>query len=133
TSFSIDYCFCFGDHILKGDLIKRYENRIINFHPSILPNYRGRKAIDMALSDGAFVLGNTAHFINSKVDDGPIILQSVVHTNVLLDGDYDKVLDLQLPMLFQIYKWLCQHRIVIDENNKVRIIDADYSDASFYP
>src|SRR5688572_21847451 len=34
---AIEICFCFGDHLLKGELLERYAHRIINFHPSLLP------------------------------------------------------------------------------------------------
>lgn len=74
----IDYLFCFGSKILKGDLIEKYKNRIINFHPSLLPAFPGRKSIDQALDSSVQILGNTAHFIDKGVDTGPIIMQSVV-------------------------------------------------------
>ena len=52
----IDYCFSFGHHILKGELINIYKNKIINFHPSILPLYPGVKAIDQSILDNKSIL-----------------------------------------------------------------------------
>src|SRR3989339_91573 len=46
--YNIDYCFCFGRKILTEYLLKKYKNKIINFHPSILPMFPGEKSIDKA-------------------------------------------------------------------------------------
>lgn len=122
----IDYCFCFGHHILKGEIINVYKNKIINFHPSILPLYPGVKAIDQAISDNKSILvGNTAHFIDKGIDTGPIIMQSVAPRNLFETQGYDGIIDLQLPMLEFIYKKLCENKIII-KNNKVTIEDLQY-------
>lgn len=128
----IDYCFSFGAHILKGELLYTYENRIINFHPSILPSYPGIKAIDQAIAAKAHLLGNTAHFIDDGVDTGPIIMQSVIPSMAFYEGGYDAVLDIQIEMLYKIYYLLKAGRIhVID--SKVNIDGADYSSYSILP
>ncbi|PWJ95855.1 phosphoribosylglycinamide formyltransferase-1 [Oceanotoga teriensis] len=120
----IDYCFSFGDHILKGKILKEYKNKIINFHPSILPNYPGRNAIDKAINDNASILGNTAHFIDEGIDTGPIILQSVISSEAFYKNGYDFILDLQIEMLFNLDKLLENKKIKV-EGNKVKIINAD--------
>ena len=102
----IDYCFCFGDHILRGDLLAVYAGRIINFHPSLLPSYPGRHAIDRAVAAGEQLLGNTAHIVTDCVDAGPIILQHTVALSAFEHGGYDAVLDMQIPMLYQIFDLL---------------------------
>ena len=126
----IDYCFCFGSIILKGDLLSVYKNKIINFHPSVLPMFPGVKSIDQALDKNAPILGNTAHFIDEGTDTGPIIMQSIVHNKNYTN--YEGILDLQIPMLEQIYHWIIDKRLsVID--NKVMIKGADYKQIIFYP
>ncbi len=129
---NIDYVFCFGDHILKEPLISEYENRIINFHPSILPMFPGRKALDAAMSDKSFLVGNTAHFIDAGIDTGPIIMQSISHSSALAEGNYDSVLDLQITMLISIYKWLRHGEISVD-NCRVKIAGATYDNTFFLP
>jgi phosphoribosylglycinamide formyltransferase-1 len=114
----VDYLFCFGDRILKPNLIDSYKNKIINFHPSILPAFPGIKAIDQALDSTVQILGNTAHFVDYDIDTGPIIMQSVLSR--LSFNDYEDVLKLQLPMLERIWKLLEFNRIKV-ENNKVLI------------
>ena len=83
-------------------------NRIINFHPSLLPSFPGVKAVDQALAYGTLVLGNTTHFIDEGVDTGPIIMQSIL-PRAAFDA-YDSVLDLQVPMLTQVIRWLEEDR-----------------------
>lgn len=130
--YKIEYCFSFGKRILMGELLEKYKNRIINFHPSILPSYPGLNAIDKAVAHKARYIGNTAHFIDESVDGGPIILQSITMTkNFLLNG-YDAVLDEQIALLEKIDELLFQNRIhVVD--GKVEIDDVDYNTFHIYP
>lgn len=94
---NVDYLFCFGDKILKEELIRVYNYKIINFHPSILPSFPGLYAIDQALKSSIQLLENTAHFIDNGIDSGLIILQSVISKSSF--ENYDSVLNLQIPML----------------------------------
>lgn len=130
TRYKIDYVFCFGNRILIGNLLSEYKNRIINFHPSILPMYPGQNSIDEALKKQSFLLGNTAHFIDEGIDTGPIIMQNILSATVF--KDYDNVLDEQIKMLNQIYVWLKEDRIEVNDS-KVEILDADYSNSFFIP
>lgn len=126
--YRTDYLFCFGDKILKSELVTQYKNKIINFHPAILPAFKGLNAIDQALNSSVQLLGNTAHFIDEKIDNGPIILQSVISRSNY--KDYYSVLDLQIPMLEKIWNWL-ENNLIEVENNKV-IIKAQINNQSFF-
>lgn len=128
-----DYCFCFGRHILKGDLLKKYALRIINFHPSILPQFRGVKAIDQALKAGVSVLGNTAHFIDENVDTGPIIAQNVMSKKRFDKYGYDGILDSQFELFQLVYKLLNQNRIRVNDEGIVEIEDASYDEIMYIP
>lgn len=130
--YEIDYCFCFGSHILEGDLLKEYSNKIINFHPSLLPAFPGRKAIDQAIEANVKILGNTAHFIDSGVDTGPIIMQSVMSSKIFELEGYDGILDKQIPMLYSIFNALKNNNIEI-QGNKVNILDRKYNQVSYFP
>ena len=137
TENEIDYCFSFGKYIIAGDVISKYCNRIINFHPSILPMYPGVNSIDQAINDNHSVLltGNTAHFIDAGTDTGPIIMQYVVPLQTFLDsqGNYNVVLDSQLKMLHTLFKILEQNRISVDEGERVHIAGADYDKGYIFP
>lgn len=62
--------------ILSGRFVKRFEKRIMNIHPSLLPAYRGLDTHRRVLEAGDAVHGATVHFVTSELDDGPIIMQS---------------------------------------------------------
>jgi phosphoribosylglycinamide formyltransferase-1 len=133
--YRIDYMFSFGSHILCGDLLNEYENKLINFHPSILPMFPGRNAIDQACSkDSTFLLGNTAHFIDKGVDTGPIIMQSIVPIKFYYDQncDYDSILDLQIQMMNKIIKAIENDALIV-EGSKVNILGADYTNYTIFP
>ena len=124
--------FIWGGKILVGNLLIEYANKLVNFHPSLLPAHKGgTRAIDEAISEHTFLLGNTAHFIDEGVDTGAVIMQSIF-PSALFSGNYDAVLDQQLPMVHQIIEWFESNRIaVIDQ--KVVIKNANYEVSEFVP
>jgi phosphoribosylglycinamide formyltransferase 1 len=64
--------------LLSPELVSRFENRIINVHPALLPSFPGLDAIGRALEHGVTVTGVTVHFVDEGVDSGPILLQRAV-------------------------------------------------------
>ena len=64
--------------ILSPEFIKKFKNRILNIHPSILPAFPGLDAQRQALESGASHSGCTVHFVDEGVDTGPIIVQEIV-------------------------------------------------------
>ena len=80
--------------ILSESFTKRYENRIINVHPSLIPSFCGQgmyglRVHEAALSYGVKVTGATVHFVNEIPDGGKIIMQRAVE---ICDGDTAEVL-----------------------------------------
>ena len=131
----IDYMFSFGSHILAGDLLEQYKWRLINFHPALLPMYPGDRAIDQAIAHGnTLLVGNTAHFIDEGIDTGRIIMQSAVPLQVFWDSgsNYDSILDLQINMLEMLISLLEENRVRV-ENDRVRILGADYTKSMIFP
>ncbi len=61
--------------ILSPDVVFRYESRIINVHPSLLPSFPGAEAYLQALEEGVRIAGVTAHYVTTDLDQGPIITQ----------------------------------------------------------
>ena len=87
----IDYIFLAGwKYILFGNILHEYENKIVNIHPSLLPSFKGVKAIDQALNYGVKITGITTHFINEELDGGKIIGQKSVEIH---EYDTFKTLD----------------------------------------
>lgn len=64
--------------ILTPVFVKSFRHKILNIHPAILPAFRGTQAIERAFNYGSKVTGVTVHFVDEKVDHGPIILQEIV-------------------------------------------------------
>jgi len=64
--------------VLKGDLLRAFEGRIVNVHPSLLPSFPGLEAWKQALDQGVKVTGCTVHFVDAGVDSGAIIGQQTV-------------------------------------------------------
>lgn len=64
--------------IVTHELIKAYENKIINIHPALLPSFKGLHAQKQALEYGVKYSGCTVHFVDDGMDSGAIILQKIV-------------------------------------------------------
>ena len=75
--------------IISPEFVKKYKNRIINIHPALLPSFPGLDAQKQAVEYGSKYSGCTVHFVDSGVDTGPIILQSIVK---IRKGDTEKTL-----------------------------------------
>lgn len=61
-------------------LLGSYEGRIINIHPSLLPSFRGARALEQAFEAGVKVFGVTIHYVDSSLDGGKIIDQRAFHS-----------------------------------------------------
>ena len=86
----VDLVFLAGFmRILKGPLLDRFPNKILNVHPSLLPSFKGLEAQRQALEYGVKIAGCTVHFVDKSVDGGPIILQAAVP--VENDDDFDSL------------------------------------------
>lgn len=80
--------------VIPEKMIKQYENKIINIHPSLIPSfcgtgYYGLKVHEAALKRGVKVVGATVHFVDEGTDTGPIILQKAVEVE---QGDTPSIL-----------------------------------------
>jgi phosphoribosylglycinamide formyltransferase-1 len=64
--------------ILTPGFVKRFERRILNVHPSLLPSFTGLHTHRRAIEAGCKVAGATVHFVTAELDHGPIIIQAVV-------------------------------------------------------
>ena len=87
--------------ILSGDFTKRYDHRIINVHPSLIPSFCGEgfyglRVHEAALAKGVKVTGATVHFVNEIPDGGKIIMQKAVSVR---DGDTPETLQKRVMRL----------------------------------
>jgi formyltetrahydrofolate deformylase len=65
--------------ILTADFCQEFSDRIINIHHSFLPGFKGARPYHQAHAKGVKIIGATAHFVTSNLDEGPIIEQDVAH------------------------------------------------------
>lgn len=103
--------------------IKEYKARIVNIHPALLPSFKGTHGIKDALEYGVKVTGPTVHFVDEKLDHGPIILQSAVE--VKDDDTEETLLERVHKEEYKIYpeaiKLFAEGRLKI-EGRRVRIV-----------
>lgn len=69
--------------ILKGEILKVYKDKIINIHPSLIPNFcgkgmYGKRVHEAVINSGVKTTGCTVHFVNEEVDGGAVLLQKTV-------------------------------------------------------
>ena len=67
--------------IVGEELINKFENRLINIHPSLLPSFKGVDAIQQAIDNRVTITGCTVHYVQKEVDSGSIIIQAAVPLN----------------------------------------------------
>ena len=116
--------------ILGSQVIRAFENRIINIHPALIPSfcgegYYGLRVHEEALKKGVKVTGATAHFVNEICDGGPIIIQKAVEVQ---NGDTPEVLQKRVmeqaewKILPKAVALFCEDKIKVI-GNKTEIID----------
>ncbi len=108
--------------ILGPALVARYEGRMLNIHPSLLPSYPGLHTHRRALADGVRIHGCTVHFVTAALDHGPIVAQGAVPVR---DGDDEatlaaRVLAVEHRLLPAAVRAFCEGRLVI-AGSRVRV------------
>lgn len=61
--------------ILSDGFIRHYQNRLINIHPSLLPNYKGLNTHEKAIKNREDVHGASVHYVDIELDSGPVVIQ----------------------------------------------------------
>lgn len=115
--------------ILGHEFVHRYENRIMNVHPSLLPAFAGgmdRNVHQIILDHGVKVTGCTVHFVDEGADTGPIICQEAVKVEEDDDVDSlrDKVQSAEKRLFPEALRLFGQGRLRVD-GRRVRIQGAD--------
>src|SRR3546814_13291979 len=75
--------------LLTADFVRRWHDRLINIHPSLLPAFKGLHTHEQVLAAGVRITGCTVHFVRAEMDSGPIIVQAAVP--VRPDDDADRL------------------------------------------
>lgn len=111
--------------VLGTPFVERFNGRLINIHPSLLPAFPGLHTHQQALALGVQWHGCTVHFVTPVLDHGPIIAQGVVP--VLADDTpealADRLLGLEHKVYGEVVNWLAQGRVTLDAMQRVHVRD----------
>ncbi len=107
--------------ILSQEFCDEFAGRIINIHHSFLPGFKGANPYAQAHARGVKLIGATAHFVTSDLDEGPIIEQNVVR--VEHDDSKAKLVsigqDVESQTLTTAVRWFAEHRVLLDGDRTV--------------
>ncbi len=92
--------------LLRAPFLHRFEERIVNVHPSLLPQFPGTRAIEEALAAGVATTGVTVHLIDDGIDSGPILRQEPVPVEPR-DTLVDRIHATEHRILPEVVKELC--------------------------
>ncbi|AVO51897.1 formyltetrahydrofolate deformylase [Ectopseudomonas mendocina] len=107
--------------ILSDDLCKQLSGRAINIHHSFLPGFKGAKPYHQAFDRGVKLIGATAHYVTSDLDEGPIIEQEVqrVDHNYTPDALVAVGRDTETVALSKAVKYHLEHRVFLNHDKTV--------------
>ena len=107
--------------ILSADFCKALPGRIINIHHSFLPSFKGAKPYWQAHQRGVKLIGATAHYVTTDLDEGPIIEQGVERVDHSMDPDQLAAVgrDVECMALSRAVRWHAEHRILLNGKSTV--------------
>ena len=107
--------------ILSDDLCQKVKGRAINIHHSFLPSFKGAKPYHQAFDRGVKIMGATAHYVTSDLDEGPIIEQDIQRVDHYHNSAEMVRLgsNVETQVLAKAVIWHCQHRILINNQRTV--------------
>ena len=107
--------------ILSKEISDKYSSKIINIHHSFLPSFKGASPYKQAYKRGVKLIGATAHFVTSDLDEGPIIEQDVARvTHVTSSSDMVAAgRDVERIVLFRAVKYFIERRVLLNKNKTI--------------
>ncbi len=119
--------------ILSDRFVHRYQGRLMNIHPSLLPAFPGLGTHARALQEGIKIHGCTVHFVTPQLDHGPIVIQAAIP---VLPGDTEEILATRvLQQEHRIYpqavRWFMEDRIKLSGNH-VEVTNSSVSEITLY-
>ncbi len=107
--------------VLSDQMCRKMSGRIINIHHSFLPSFKGAKPYHQAHARGVKLIGATAHYVTSDLDEGPIIEQDVArveHSRTVEDLTA-MGRDTESQVLARAVKWHSEHRVLLNGHKTV--------------
>ncbi|OCQ54401.1 Phosphoribosylglycinamide formyltransferase [Photorhabdus australis subsp. thailandensis] len=110
-SNDIDYVVVFFSRLLQGNILNNYNNKLINFHPALLPDFPGMNGFERAIRNQKKFIGSTVHFIDEGMDTGKKIIELRYHRkNECKDRLRHIVFSQQVASLNEVLKNLKNNR-----------------------
>tara|TARA_B100001109_G_scaffold47543_1_gene38390 strand:+ start:6993 stop:7640 length:648 start_codon:yes stop_codon:yes gene_type:complete len=119
--------------ILGEKLINKYANKMINLHPSLLPEYPGLNTHEQVLKNSDKKHGISIHFVTPELDAGPLIAQASieVRNDETLDRLIQRIHKIEHYLLPEIVREICSDNIYLDKNKIVKYVYDDYESRFF--
>ncbi len=117
--------------LLTPGFIRRFERRIINVHPALLPSFPGLHAIERALAHGVKATGVTVHFVDEEVDSGPIILQRAIELSYPADIEEveGRIHAVEHELLPEAVRLIARGAVRLDRANPRQVVIEERSNA----
>jgi len=109
--------------ILTPGFVDHYRGRMLNIHPSLLPDLPGLNTHQRALDAGHSEHGASVHFVTEATDGGPVLLQArvAIHKDDSADSLAARVLQQEHRLYPQAIRWFAEGRIFLDENGHIQL------------
>ena len=107
--------------VLSDDLCRTLTGRAINIHHSFLPSFKGARPYHQAHQRGVKLIGATAHYVTSELDEGPIIEQGVERVDHTMPPTALRAIgqDIEAQVLARAVRWHAEHRVLLDGHRTV--------------
>ena len=119
--------------ILSDRFVQRYQDRLMNIHPSLLPAFPGLGTHARALQEGIKIHGCTVHFVTAQLDHGPIVIQAAIP--VAPDDTEEtlaaRVLEQEHRIYPQAVRWFMEDRIRLN-GNQIEVTGTSINGAALY-
>ncbi len=106
--------------ILSADFVAHYHGRMLNIHPSLLPDFPGLNTHQRVLDAGCKIHGASVHFVTADIDGGPLVVQTrvPVHAGDSADSLATRVLEQEHHLYPVAIRWFAEGRLTLDENGQ---------------
>lgn len=130
----IDWVLSFYTRFYAEEFRAAYRDRILNFHPSLLPAFKGMDGFGDAMDHHVKLIGSTVELVKDVMDEGKIVLQSVgpVDPAAPRAEVRHRLFVQQCKALLQVVRWICEGRLEV-RGDEVGIRGARYDDVEFAP
>jgi formyltetrahydrofolate deformylase len=107
--------------ILSDDVCKQLDGRAINIHHSMLPSFKGARPYHQAHARGVKIIGATAHYVTTDLDEGPIIEQEIIRVDHSMSAEQfaARGREVECRALARAVRWHAENRVILNGSKTV--------------